>query len=208
LSCDRTTKEPPVSYVVNLSGYRLKKIPDSVLQNQRITELHLGAVGFGYTVYPPLSALGGENGTVSTPEYSNNLQALPDGICSLKYLRKLNVNFNGLKVLPECFPELENLEFIDLSFNKGFQIMTELNKLKQLKSLRILQIVDVAQAKGNEETIRSVLRDVDVHFTLIDYSRIEETVSSDSFKRWLDSEEKVWRRKMDSISRSDSAAGR
>lgn len=45
----------------------------------------------------------------SEKNYSKKIISLPESFGELKTLRKLNINFNEIKLLPDSFGKLENL---------------------------------------------------------------------------------------------------
>jgi Leucine-rich repeat (LRR) protein len=117
---------------VNLRGHRLTSIPDSVLQNNRITHLNLGTKSNELVLYPPLSNIKDTN--------TNELTNLPEQIGSLTNLKTLILNSNKLSSLPISITKLKNLEVLDLAANEQLSIIDELDKLQQLSKLDTLDI--------------------------------------------------------------------
>jgi Leucine-rich repeat (LRR) protein len=134
---------------VDLSGQRLKQVPDSVYQNSAITYLDLGSNGV--TIYPPLSAI------IDTSK-SNSISYLSEQIGQLTNLKTLILNANKLTTLPYSITKLKNLEVLDLSLNNDLDIVQQLDKLKQLPKLRILNIASVKLSEEDEGKVRSAFR--------------------------------------------------
>ena len=65
----------------------------------------------------------------------NQLKELPDLIRSLSKLRELHLESNQLNNLPASFGDLISLELLDLSENQLGNIPTSLGKLNKLKTL-------------------------------------------------------------------------
>lgn len=60
---------------------------------------------------------------------------LPDSICKLNFLLKLNLLGNNLKTLPYCIGYLKNLEELDLENNQIDELPQSFENLKSLKEL-------------------------------------------------------------------------
>lgn len=64
---------------------------------------------------------------------ANNLQCLPDSVCSLPSLQHLDVRQNALITLPEAIHGLRHLEYLDVSDNKLRGLPDSMLALQQLK---------------------------------------------------------------------------
>jgi hypothetical protein len=124
---------------VDLSGQKLKSIPNWVFKKTNLTELYLGSKTV--TFYPPLSSM------VNTD--ANELKELPEKIGELANLKILVLNTNKLKTLPSSIIKLTKLEVLDLSINKDLDIIEELDKISKLPNLKVLKIVDVTLRKSD-----------------------------------------------------------
>jgi Leucine-rich repeat (LRR) protein len=133
---------------LNLSGQKLKLIPDSVFDKTDLVYLDLGSSDIVF--YPPLSALVDSN--------ANDLTEISEKIGKLINLKTLVLNSNKLTTLPNSITQLTNLEVLDLSINKDLDITKEIEKIKQLPKLKTLKIVDVKLSRDNIDTIKKSLR--------------------------------------------------
>jgi hypothetical protein len=142
--------------VIYLNNYGLDKVPREIGRLKKARSLYItqDSAG-GWTIYPPLSAL------IKMPPF----RELPDEITDLINLKTLSLVGLDLKRLPDDFDKLENLDSLNLFFNK-LTISDELEKLKQLKNLKYLDVsgnmVDTADIlelrKANPNlTIKSML---------------------------------------------------
>ena len=124
--------------VLILSDYNLDSIPKDVRLLTSAKRLRIASDSAsldGYTIYPPLSALGP---TYGPGELS--IKFLPKEITGLKNLQTLSLVGLGLEKLPEDFSNLENLEVLELSMNR-LDISTELGKLKKLPKLKAIGLL-------------------------------------------------------------------
>lgn len=65
---------------------------------------------------------------------------IPSSIGKLKNLKKLLLVNLDINEIPDAISDLENLEYINLSFNK-LDLNTELPKLKNLKNLKHVRVI-------------------------------------------------------------------
>ena len=131
-SCKARLSSPTTT--LNLSNQRLTAIPDSIFSLVNLENLYLGNA---YTIYPPLSALGGEG---PSGRNMNQIMQIPDDIGQLQNLRTLDLAANDLRSLPKGMMKLGRLDTLDLSFNKNFIVSKELNTLAKMHSLKYLNI--------------------------------------------------------------------
>jgi Leucine-rich repeat (LRR) protein len=166
LSCRTAKQVHPTE--INLAEKQLQSIPDSILRNHHIEYLNLGVNG--YTIYPPLSALG-----ESERKLNNQITTLPDAFCRLKKLKTLNLNFNNLQTLPTHFSRLENLENLDIGFNKDLNPVKEIDKLYGLKKLRYLNIMGTKATLADKDSLQQQLGSgVNIILTLKDLMQYEK----------------------------------
>src|SRR5260221_2877533 len=130
---------------LDLSGQKLKEIPDSVFQKQNLTYLDLGSKS--PISYPPLSALVDTN--------ANLLTEIPNKIGRLTKLTTLILNSNQLTRLPDSIINLSKLEILDLSLNRDLDIISEIEKIKHLPNLKILKISETKISRADMQGIKS-----------------------------------------------------
>lgn len=87
-----------------------------------------------------------------------NLHSVPESICNLIYLKKLNLSWNRIKSIPKCLKKLENLEVLDISRNPLFpfpEVIPLLSSLKELR-LHITSIRKVPNLIGNLTSLKKL----------------------------------------------------
>src|SRR5437868_774687 len=100
LSCHNKRDYEKTSKAIYLINNNLSTVPDSIFSMVNVTSLTISCEG--YTVYPPLSALGQDGiGYVELPFIE-----LPETIGSLNKLRTLRVNGTKIKKLPSAITNL------------------------------------------------------------------------------------------------------
>jgi Leucine-rich repeat (LRR) protein len=145
-----------------LSGQHLKRIPDGVFKNTKLTYLDLGSSDVSF--YPPLSRL------LEIDSNANHITKLSDKIGNLTNLRTLILNSNNLRILPGTISRLTNLEVLDLSINRNLDILKEVEKIEQLPNLKVLKIVDVKLINEDVDRLRKSLRpDIKIVLTIPEY---------------------------------------
>lgn len=122
---------------LDFSNRKLTVIPDSVFLLTELQYLNIGN-SFGFTRYPPLSALG--EGKV-TGDSMNQIKQIPKNISQLRGLRVFILCANDLISLPVEIAELKQLDTFDISFNKNLSVSRELNTLKRMPWLKYMNLV-------------------------------------------------------------------
>jgi Leucine-rich repeat (LRR) protein len=74
------------------------------------------------------------------PDSPNYITVIPEEIGELTELKGLNLLCNKVTLLPGSFAKLNNLEFLDLSFNE-LDIHTEKHKFYGMQKLKYLSIM-------------------------------------------------------------------
>ena len=120
------------SVKIVLADYNLDQVPPQIKELSNAEELEIIS-DRKWKVYPPVSFF-------EIKEVSPPFKNLPDEITTLSKLKRLRVVDLNLRELPKDFQKLENLEELDLSFNK-LQISNEMGKLRALPNLRHLNVV-------------------------------------------------------------------
>ncbi len=116
---------------LDLRGKRMNRIPQAILANHRIEELHIGTDG--YVAHPPLSLV---------PNLEIKLSRLPEEVSNLSKLRRLTISSTQIQHLPQSMANLTNLRYLNLSFNENLDPTRELEKLVALPMLDTLVIID------------------------------------------------------------------
>uniref|UniRef100_A0A8C9XKC0 Leucine-rich repeat protein SHOC-2 n=1 Tax=Sander lucioperca TaxID=283035 RepID=A0A8C9XKC0_SANLU len=66
---------------------------------------------------------------------NNQLSSLPDSLCSLTRLKKLNLSHNNISYLPACVGSMKALVFLHLSCNRLENLPENIRSLVELKIL-------------------------------------------------------------------------
>jgi Leucine-rich repeat (LRR) protein len=136
---------------LDLSNQNLLVIPDSVFS---LTYLEYLQLGNSFTMYPPLSALGRDNGS---GDNLNKINELPNDIDRLRDLRVLGLSYNNLRSLPEEIVKLERLDTLDLSFNKHLSIATASATLRNMPWVKYLNIIATNADTATVDKLRKAL---------------------------------------------------
>lgn len=117
-----------------LSNYGLVEVPPQIRELKNVQDLMISKTEpGGWVVFPPLSRM-------VMKEFDPPYRELPDEILSLSQLKHLRLSGLDLHTLPEDLHKLEQLESLDISFNK-LDINAELAKLKALPHLKKLNVL-------------------------------------------------------------------
>lgn len=116
-----------------LSTYDTDKIPLEIGELVHVKVLRISQDSGSWVVLPPPTAWAQ---AIEYPPF----RYIPDEIVNLKSLRRLSLPLLAIKRLPPKFYELNNLEYLDLSFNK-LDISRELAQLKRLTNLKSVNIL-------------------------------------------------------------------
>ena len=136
-----------------LSKYNLDSVPSEIGRLTNAKRLYITSDSGAWTIYPPLSALPQPTDTSLSKRLPNEITKLT----SLKYLGLVRLN---LTTLPNDFGKLNNVDSLDLSFNK-LTISNEIEKLKELKKLKFLGLTgnvvdstDIIELKKNNPNLK------------------------------------------------------
>lgn len=120
--------------IIALNEYELDCIPKEIGTLKNTKELVISMNNFDYwTIYPPQSAM---EYWINSPPFT----AIPTELLKLSKLEKLTLIGLNIKTLPEGIDQLENLEYLNLSFNK-LNITDELPKLIKLPKLNHIVLI-------------------------------------------------------------------
>ncbi|MBI4645832.1 MAG: hypothetical protein HY738_04325 [Bacteroidia bacterium] len=120
--------------IINLSGFYLETIPESLFQVKFLEQLDLSCTGMKFIP----SEIGLLNNLISI-NFSHNLIAqVPDELAELKNLKSLNLSYNLLSDFPKAILSLKNLVELNLSFNYISEIPSEIGNLSELEYLSFM----------------------------------------------------------------------
>ncbi len=149
-SLERALKEPELVYRLDLSGQKLKTVPEEI---------------YGFVNLNALDLSG------------NKLKELPERLGDLQHLQELRASRNKLAVVPKSLCRLEHLKRLDLSRNALTALPTCVGSWRELVSL---DLWDNDMAEFPEEMINmEALRFLDlraIQFELPEMEQIQELV--------------------------------
>ncbi|MEK6478791.1 hypothetical protein WJR50_14690 [Catalinimonas sp. 4WD22] len=117
-----------------MSNYGLEEVPPQIRELKNVKDLTISQTEpGGWVFYPPLNRL-------VIKDFDPPYRELPEEILSLSQLRHLSLSGMDLHCLPKDLHKLEQLETLNLAFNK-LNISAELPKLKALPNLRELNVL-------------------------------------------------------------------
>lgn len=129
---------------IYLSKYKLDSVPSDISVLKEVKKLYINSdTTKGWTIYPPLSALGNDK---SKPPFRH----LPKEITELTKLQSLTLINLDLVALPDNIYRLENLDTLILYMNK-LTVANEIEKIKRLPKLKYLGIL------GNDITANDLI---------------------------------------------------
>ncbi len=134
---ERAMKDPAVVYKLDLSGQKLKEIPEEVRRMVNLNSLDLGR-----NRLKKLPNWFGELVHLQELRVARNkLEDFPPMICELVHLKRLDMSRNALAALPACIGRLTELVSLDLWSNDLVDFPEEMEDMTALRflDLRVIQ---------------------------------------------------------------------
>lgn len=128
-SMENALNQPKEVKILDLSGKGLETFPDNIQKFKNLEEIDLS---------PEQMLL--FRGATPQAINRNSIQKLPEEIGKLRNLRSLNLQATGLQTLPFGMVNLEQLSYLDLSYNPQLNAKTVLLIIPKLPSLRYLDL--------------------------------------------------------------------
>jgi Leucine-rich repeat (LRR) protein len=157
-SLERALKNPDEVYRLDLSGTKLKEVPEEVRQLRNLNALDLGnnkikrlPDWFGELTYMQDLRLA-----------RNKLTEVPASICSMDHLKRLDMSRNALRSLPACMGKLVELVSLDLWSNDLSDFPEELSGMR---SLRFLDLRAIQFEQHEMDMIQELLPKVKIWFS-------------------------------------------
>ncbi len=157
-SVERAMKDPLAVYRLDLSGSKLKELPEEIRQMHNLNHLDLG-----------------NNKLKVMPEWfkelrymqelrlsRNKLEAFPLGICEMVHLKRLDMSRNVIEGVPPCIGKLTELFSLDLWSNDLVDFPEE---MEQLEALRFLDLRAIQFEVPEMEKIQNLVPRAKVHFS-------------------------------------------
>ena len=115
--------------VLDLSGKGLTAFPDEITRLKNLQEVDFS---------PEQMIIYRGDGPESIN--GNHIPYLPEDIQKLSNLRSLNLQATGLQQLPDGMGQLQDLAFLDLSYNPHLNAQSVLKVLPQLSNLKFVDL--------------------------------------------------------------------
>ncbi len=147
-SLEKALKDPLSVFRLDLSGDRLKVLPEDVRKFKNLNSLELRN-----NKLKELPEWIGELEFLQEIDLGHNkLEVFPAAVCKLKHLKKLVASQNEIPSLPGCIGGLEKLVVLDLWSNDIGALPPEAENLKALRflDLRVIQMNEEEQAAIRE----------------------------------------------------------
>ncbi|MBK6884756.1 MAG: leucine-rich repeat domain-containing protein [Flavobacteriales bacterium] len=134
---DRALREPDQVYRLDLSGQKLKTVPEEVFQFKNLNALDLS----GNKIKEIPESLGRLVYLQEFRASRNKLKVVPPSVCKLVHLKRLDMSRNALEALPKCIGAWTELVSLDLWDNDLAEFPEEMSKMKALRfmDLRAIQ---------------------------------------------------------------------
>lgn len=139
----KSNAQQDVTILLNANEDYAAQLKEFFIENDTIE--HLSIVipdnSGGYDIYGKVD----HQTDYSNPiiHYKPKISTLPEELCKLVHLKTLNISNLGLKSLPECLTNFDNLELLNISRNE-LNLKNELIKISRLKSLQTLKLYGCA----------------------------------------------------------------
>lgn len=157
-SMERAMKDPLAVYRLDLSGSKLKAVPEEIRQMHNLNHLDLG-----------------NNKLKVIPEWikelvhmqelrlsRNKLEAFPLGICDMVHLKRLDMSRNAIDGIPPCIGKLNELFSLDLWSNDLVDFPEE---MERLEALRFMDLRAIQFEVPEMERIQGLVPRAKVHFS-------------------------------------------
>ncbi len=152
-SLEEALSHPKEITVLDLSGQGITSLPEEVGRLKNLEELDLS----------PERILTYRGGTPN-PINGNFIQHLPDAIGKLKNLKRLNLQATDLRILPSAIINLQNLNYLDLSFNPRIDVRTILKVLPLLLGLKYVDLTGCKLSAADVDLLQTRLPDAVIQF--------------------------------------------
>lgn len=157
-SVERAMKDPLAVYRLDLSGSKLKVLPEELRQMRNLNHLDLG-----HNKLKELPDWFKELEHLQELRLSRNrLVLFPTDICELVHMKRLDLSRNAIEALPPCIGQLTELFSLDLWSNELVDFPEEMEKLEALRfmDLRVIQF-----EVPDMERIQNMVPRAKVHFS-------------------------------------------
>ena len=157
-SLERALAEPEKVLRLDLSGKKLKQVPDEIRRLPNLNALDLSG-----NKLKELPAWLGELQSMQEFRASRNkLAAFPEAICRWRALKRLDLSRNALTGLPKCMGQLKQLVSLDLWDNDLADFPKE---LVGMDALHFLDLRNIQYSEEEMERIRGLFPGARIQFS-------------------------------------------
>ncbi len=157
-SLERALKEPDLVYRLDLSGKKLKTLPEDLFKLKNLNALDLS----GNKLKELPDRLGEFVHMQEFRASKNKLVKFPTAICKMTHLKRLDLSRNALEGLPPCIGKLKELSSMDLWDNDLVDFPEELS---DMKAMRYLDLRAIQFEESEMEHIQGLLPSTKVYFS-------------------------------------------
>lgn len=136
-SLEQALKEPDKVYRLDLSGSKLKEVPDGIRVFTNLNALDLG----GNKLKAVPEWLGEFAYMQELRIAGNKLEHFPEAICRMGHLKRLDMSRNRITGLPPCMGRLKELVSLDLWSNDLADFPEEIEGMEALRFLDLRAIM-------------------------------------------------------------------
>lgn len=157
-SLERALEEPDKVYRLDLSGKKLKVLPEELR-----TLRNLNALDLSNNKLKEMPNWLGE--FVSMQEFRasrNKLKEFPEAICKWRRLKRLDLSRNALPGLPRCIGGLRELVSLDLWDNDLVDFPEE---MERMDALRFMDLRNIQFEQTEMDRIQELLPKTKIHFS-------------------------------------------
>lgn len=157
-SLEKALADPDKVYRLDLSGQRLKEVPEGVFQLKNLNALDLSnnrlkQLPDQLRALPHLQELRASR---------NKLTALPAALCELVHLKRMDLSRNGLTALPSCVGRFKEMTSLDLWDNDLAEFPEE---MAEMTALRFMDLRAIQFEVPEMEHIQELVPKAKVYFS-------------------------------------------
>lgn len=155
---ERALKDPAAVQRLDLSGSKLKEVPEEVRQFTNLNALDLS----GNKLKDLPAWLGDMAYLQELRVAKNKLENIPVAVCAMRHLKRLDMSRNAIMGIPACLGNLSELVSLDLWSNDIAEVPEE---IQQLEALRFLDLRAIMFEQPEMDRIHELLPKAKVYFS-------------------------------------------
>lgn len=157
-SLERALAEPDRVYRLDLSGKKLKTLPEEIRLLRNLNALDLS----GNKLKSLPAWLGDFTSMQEFRASRNKLTEFPEAICKWRRLKRLDLSRNALPGLPRCIGALRELVSMDLWDNDLVDFPEE---MERMDALRFMDLRNIQFEQPEMDRIQELLPKTKIHFS-------------------------------------------